>query len=67
MINTSRLLRRHIFSIMVFGLALNRAPDAAPEAVIGNVLEGIEAFVGGADQSDDITMLCLRYNGLQKE
>ena len=40
MINTSRLLRRHIFSIMVFGLALNRAPDAAPEAVIGNVLEG---------------------------
>ena len=47
--------------------ALNRAPDAAPEAVIGNVLEGIEEFVGGADQSDDITMLCLRYNGPQKQ
>ena len=47
--------------------ALNLEPDAAPEAVIGNVHDGIEAFVGGADQFDDITMLCLRYNGPQKQ
>ena len=47
--------------------ALNLEPDAAPEAVIGNVHDGIAAFVGDADQFDDITMLCLRYNGPQKE
>ena len=47
--------------------ALDREPDAAPEAVIANVHDGIAAFVGDADQFDDITMLCLRYNGPQKE
>lgn len=43
--------------------ALNRDPDAGPEAVLGNVRAAIEAFVDGAEPFDDITMLCLRYNG----
>ncbi len=43
--------------------ALNADPDAKPEAVLSNVMRGIEAFVAGAEQFDDITMLCLRYNG----
>ena len=43
--------------------ALNRAPDAAPEAAIENVNEALRGFVGDAEQSDDITMLCLRYCG----
>lgn len=43
--------------------ALNREPGADPEAAIANVYEGIAAFVGDADQFDDITMLCFHYNG----
>ena len=46
--------------------ALNRAPGANPEAAIANVYEGIAAFVGDADQFDDITMLCFHYNGPQE-
>ena len=43
--------------------ALNRNPDAMPKAVLSNVMDGINAFVAGAEQFDDITMLCLKYNG----
>ena len=43
--------------------ALNRNPDAMPEEVLSNVMDGINAFVAGAQQFDDITMLCLKYNG----
>ena len=43
--------------------ALNTDPDANPEEVLSNVMRGIDAFVAGAQQFDDITMLCLKYNG----
>ena len=43
--------------------ALNKNPDAAPDQVLRSVTEGIDAFVAGAEQFDDITMLCLQYNG----
>ncbi len=43
--------------------ALNRNPDAEPEEVLSNVMEGINEFVAGAQQFDDITMLCMKYNG----
>ena len=43
--------------------ALNVNPDAKPEAVLSNVMHGIDAFVGDAEQFDDITMLCMKYNG----
>ncbi|WP_051204715.1 PP2C family protein-serine/threonine phosphatase [Butyrivibrio sp. VCD2006] len=44
--------------------ALNRNPDALPEQVLAGVMDGINEFVAGAEQFDDITMLCLRYNGI---
>ncbi len=43
--------------------ALNVDPDAKPETVLSNVMLGIDAFVANAEQFDDITMLCLKYNG----
>ena len=46
--------------------ALNRDPDAIPQQVLKNVQEDIDAFVSGAEQFDDITMLCLKYNGPKK-
>ena len=45
--------------------ALNRDPDAKPEDVLKNVMDGINAFVADAEQFDDITMLCLKYVGKQ--
>ena len=43
--------------------ALNKAPDAAPEVVLANVRSGVDSFVKGAEQFDDLTMLCLKYRG----
>ena len=43
--------------------ALNSHPDAAPQELLQNVRKGIDAFVGGAPQFEDITMLALRYSG----
>ena len=46
--------------------ALNKDPDAIPQQVLKNVQEAIDTFVAGAEQFDDITMLCLKYNGPKK-
>ena len=43
--------------------ALNKDPDAAPEQLLVNVMDGINDFVKGAEQFDDITMLSLKYYG----
>ena len=43
--------------------ALNQNPDAPPEQVLANVMQDIDRFVDGAEQFDDITMLCFRYAG----
>ena len=42
---------------------LNQNLDADPEEVLRGVMRGINDFVDGAEQFDDITMLCFRYNG----
>ena len=43
--------------------ALNLSIDADPEHALKNVNEAIAVFTRGAEQSDDITMLCLEYRG----
>lgn len=43
--------------------ALNRDKDAGPQELIRNVMEDIDAFVGEAEQFDDITMLSVLYHG----
>ena len=47
--------------------ALNEDPDAPPEQVLANVTQGIDGFVDGAEQFDDITMLCFRYLGPRRQ
>ncbi len=47
--------------------ALNREPDADCARVLENVMDGIRAFVDGAEQFDDITMLCFRYHGSARQ
>ena len=43
--------------------ALNIKPEGTPEEVLINVKNEVNTFVGDAVQFDDLTMLCLRYNG----
>jgi len=52
----------------MFGLekmteALNKEPMAEPEKLLKNVRESVDEFVGDAPQFDDLTMLCIVYNG----
>ena len=44
-------------------VALNKDPDAPAKQILENVMDGIKQFVDGAEQFDDITMLCLKYRG----
>ena len=43
--------------------ALNAATGTGPEGVLGRVRGAVDDFVGGAEQFDDLTMLCLEYRG----
>lgn len=43
--------------------ALDEVCDADPEAVLPYVRKAIDDFVDGAEQFDDITMLCMEYKG----
>ena len=43
--------------------ALNANPCAAPKEVLASVMDGIDRFVAGAEQFDDITMLSFLYIG----
>ena len=43
--------------------ALNIEPDAAPQRTLENVRTAVDDFVKGAEQFDDLTMLCLQYRG----
>lgn len=43
--------------------ALNTSSDASPKEILKNVRGAVDGFVKDAPQFDDLTMLCLRYNG----
>ncbi len=42
---------------------INSNPDASPEELARRMRESVASFTGDAEQSDDITILCLQYNG----
>ena len=44
--------------------SLNNIAEASPEQIIKHVRADIEEFVNGAEQFDDITMMCLEYKGV---
>lgn len=43
--------------------ALNADGSASPQALLETVRDHVNAFVSGAEQFDDLTMLCVQYNG----
>ena len=42
---------------------LNKFPDAPPQKLVENMSAEVRAFVGDAEQFDDLTMLCIEYKG----
>lgn len=47
--------------------ALNRDPDASPEAILRSVRADVDGFVRSAKQFDDLTMMCLEYKGPEQK
>ena len=47
--------------------ALNRAATASPREILAQVSQSVEDFIKGAEQFDDMTMLCIEYKGSDKE
>ncbi len=43
--------------------ALNRYAGLSPKEILDGVKSAVDGFVGEAEQFDDLTMLCLEYNG----
>ena len=54
--------RRELFGTERMIEALNSDPDTCPAETVRRVSGAINDFVGGAEQFDDITMLCFKYN-----
>jgi sigma-B regulation protein RsbU (phosphoserine phosphatase) len=42
--------------------SLNKEPNLDPKALIGHVIEDVNAFVGDEKQFDDLTMMCIRID-----
>lgn len=47
--------------------ALNQTTDADPEQTLKNMGKDVDKFAEGAEQFDDITMLCMEYRGPSQE
>ena len=45
--------------------AINRNTALSPKELLGTVRDAVDAFVGDAEQFDDLTMLCLEYKGTE--
>jgi sigma-B regulation protein RsbU (phosphoserine phosphatase) len=44
--------------------ALNKDVSSSPREILNHVQGAVENFVNGAEQFDDMTMLCLEYKGV---
>jgi adenylate cyclase len=42
---------------------LGRLASAAPDAIVASIGDDVRRFAGAAEQSDDVTLLCVRWNG----
>ena len=56
-----------MFGIERVGAALNTCGDSSPEEILRTIRSTVDAFVGDAEQFDDLTMMCLEYKGPAKE
>ena len=54
----------HLFGTDRMLEALNETKDAAPKEILKHMKDAAYAFADGAPMFDDMTMLCLEYNGV---
>ena len=52
-----------LFGITRMVEALNRNPDADPKQVLSGIRKAVDDFAHGAEQADDLTMMCLEFKG----
>lgn len=63
-VNEAMNTGHHLFGADAIERTLSRVGDtASSEKIIQGLLDDLHVFVGGAQQSDDITMLVIRYLG----
>jgi sigma-B regulation protein RsbU (phosphoserine phosphatase) len=63
-VNEAMNTGRQLFGANAIEQSLSRVGQAASsEMIIHGLLDDLRVFVGGAEQSDDITMLVIRYLG----
>ena len=55
--------RRELYGAGRLRDVLERHRGDSPQALVAAVGEDVRAFAVGADQSDDVTLLCVRWNG----
>ena len=48
-------------------VSLNQISDSAPEKILKQMRKAVDDFVEESEQFDDITMLCLEYNGTPQD
>ena len=54
-------VNNELYGMKRLGVVLNREKNGTPHDILPAIKRDIDAFVGTADQFDDITMLCLEY------
>ena len=59
--------QRKLFGIQRVEEVLATCTDSHPQKLLETVSQAVHAFVGGAEQSDDLTMLAIRYTPQQYE
>ena len=69
---TDGIPEAHNGELEMFGIermvdTLNRNREEKPEDLLKAVQKAVDAFVGDAEQFDDLTMLCLEYKGTGTE
>ena len=57
---------QQLFGTQRMVAALNVDTEASPQGTLRNVRKAVDAFVGDAEQFDDLTMLCMEYKGMKK-
>lgn len=59
--------KRKQFGLKRIEAVLNTCSDNEPKEIIDNIVEAVNKFVKDAEQSDDLTMLAIRYTPVQFE
>ena len=52
-----------MFGVERMVVTLNSCANGSPDDIIRKVRSDVDAFVGEAEQFDDMTMMCLEYKG----